>query len=62
MLILSRKIGQKIVIGEDIEVVISDIVNGQVKVGISAPKSIAVDRDEVRQKKNADLINKSGSY
>lgn len=62
MLILSRKIGQKIVIGEDIEVIISDIVNGQVKVGISAPKSIAVDRDEVRQKKNADLINKSGSY
>lgn len=52
MLILSRKVGQKIVIGEDIEVMITSVDrSGNVKLGVSAPKSVAVDRDEVRRKK-----------
>ncbi len=47
MLILSRKIDESIVIGEDIEVSIVDIKGDQVKLGIKAPKDVKVYRQEV---------------
>ncbi|ULQ59754.1 carbon storage regulator CsrA [Brucepastera parasyntrophica] len=47
MLILSRKINEKIMIGEDISVTIIEIHGDQVKVGIEAPKSVKVFRQEV---------------
>jgi carbon storage regulator len=51
MLILSRKVGEKIMIGDNIEIVISEIKGNQVRVGISAPRSVEVDREEIRNKK-----------
>lgn len=47
MLILSRKTNQKIVIGEDIEIIIIDVKGDQVKVGIEAPRELKVFRREV---------------
>jgi carbon storage regulator len=47
MLILSRKIDESIVIGENIEVSIVDIKGDQVKLGIKAPKDVKVYRQEV---------------
>lgn len=47
MLVLARKINESIMIGDDIEVVIIDIKGDQVKLGIKAPKSIAVHRKEI---------------
>jgi carbon storage regulator len=47
MLILSRKINEKIMIGEDISLTIIDIRGDQVKVGVEAPKSVKVFRQEV---------------
>lgn len=48
MLILTRKIGEKIKIGDDIEVVLVDITGAnQVKIGINAPKGIPILREEV---------------
>lgn len=47
MLILARKINESIIIGDDVEIVIIDIKGDQVKVGIKAPKSIAVHRKEI---------------
>ena len=47
MLILSRKIDQAIVIGENIEISITKIEGDSVKVGISAPRSIAILRKEI---------------
>ena len=47
MLVLSRKINQSIMIKDNIEIVIVDIKNDQVKVGIKAPKHIPVHRKEV---------------
>ncbi len=46
MLVLSRKIGEKILIGDGIEVVILSIKGTQIRVGISADKSISVRREE----------------
>jgi carbon storage regulator len=47
MLILTRKLGESIVIGDNIVVTVSDINKKQVKLGISAPKDITVNREEV---------------
>lgn len=47
MLILSRKINQRIVIGDNIEIVIMDIKDGQVRVGIDAPQDVPVFREEL---------------
>ena len=47
MLALSRKIGESIVIDNDIEIVILDIKGEQVKVGINAPKTVPVYRKEL---------------
>lgn len=54
MLILTRKIGEKIVIGDDITVSIIDVKAGVIRIGIEAPKSVAVDREEIRIQKNND--------
>lgn len=47
MLALSRKANESIVIGNDIEVTILEIKGDQVKIGIKAPKSVPVYREEV---------------
>ncbi|MDR2079323.1 MAG: carbon storage regulator CsrA [Treponema sp.] len=47
MLILSRKVNEKIMIGEDISVSIIEIRGDQVRIGVSAPKTVKVFRQEV---------------
>jgi len=47
MLALSRKTNESIMIGNDIEITILEIKGDQVKIGISAPKSVPVYRKEI---------------
>ncbi len=47
MLVLARRLNESIMIGDEIEVVIIDIKGDQVKLGIRAPKRVAVHRKEV---------------
>ncbi|KWZ82953.1 carbon storage regulator CsrA [Heyndrickxia coagulans] len=47
MLILSRKKGESIQIGDDIEITIAAIHGDQVKIGINAPKHVEIHRKEV---------------
>ncbi len=47
MLILTRRIGEKLLIGDDIEVVVLDVNRNQVKVGIKAPREMTVLREEL---------------
>ena len=47
MLILSRTKGQKIMISDDIVISIIDVVGDQVRIGIEAPKSISIYREEI---------------
>lgn len=49
MLVLTRKVHQSIVIGEGIEVVVLEVRGEQVRLGIRAPKDVAVHRKEVYQ-------------
>lgn len=47
MLVLARKVGQQIVIGEEIEITVLEVRGEQVRLGINAPRSIAVHRKEL---------------
>jgi carbon storage regulator len=47
MLVLSRKTGQRIQIGDDITIVVSSIRGGQVRLGVDAPKDVGVFRQEL---------------
>ena len=47
MLILSRKISEKIMIGDDISISIIEIRGDQVRIGVDAPKTVKVYRQEV---------------
>lgn len=47
MLVLSRKVGEKILIGENVVITIVRITQGTVRIGVEAPREMAVIREEV---------------
>ena len=47
MLVLTRKLNESIMIGHDVKITVVDVRGDQVKLGISAPRQIAVHREEV---------------
>lgn len=47
MLVLNRKIGEAIIIGEDIEITILEVEENRVKIGIDAPRDINILRKEI---------------
>lgn len=51
MLVLTRKVGEEIVIDGNIRVTVLDVKGGKVRLGIKAPLHIAVDREEVHEKR-----------
>ena len=48
MLVIRRRVGETLLIGEDVEVEVLESVGSQVKLGIRAPRSIGVVRKEIR--------------
>jgi carbon storage regulator len=50
MLILTRRLGESIIIEDTIKVTVVDINNQQIKLGIDAPKHITINREEVAKK------------
>ena len=54
MLILSRKVGESIIINDNIEVVITDVSGDKVKIGFKAPKNIPIFRKEIIETKKAN--------
>ena len=47
MLIITRRPGEKIMLGEDVSIQVMEIVGNQVRIGIQAPKSVPVYREEI---------------
>lgn len=47
MLILTRKVGENLLIGDDISITVLSVRGNQVKIGVDAPKDISVHREEI---------------
>ena len=50
MLIVTRRIGETVMIGSDVTVTVLSIKGSQVRIGIAAPESVAVHREEVYER------------
>lgn len=56
MLVLARKVGQSIVINDNIELLVIEVRGDQVRLGIEAPKSIPVHRKELLEQIRAENV------
>ena len=54
MLILTRRIGETIRVGDDISVTVVQVNGNQVRLGIQAPRNIVVDREEIAERKKRE--------
>ena len=66
MLILTRRVGETLVIGDDVTVTVLGIKGNQVRIGVNAPKDVSVHREEIydriqREKGGAAAVKESGN-
>ncbi|NCF29022.1 MAG: carbon storage regulator CsrA [Gammaproteobacteria bacterium] len=59
MLILTRKVGESIMIGDSVEVKVLGLRAGQIKLGIEAPKDLKVHREEIYERIRAEQEEES---
>lgn len=52
MLVLTRKLNERIRIGDDIEIVVLDLRHGNVRIGIQAPKEVRIVRTELIERES----------
>lgn len=64
MLILTRRIGETLIIGDDVNITVLGVKGNQVRLGINAPKDVSVHREEIylriQQEKEGDMPQDSG--
>lgn len=62
MLVLSRKKDEKIIIGDSITLMVIEIKNDKVRLGIEAPKDVTVHREEVYAAIKEQSMNKNSNF
>jgi len=61
MLILTRRIGETVVIGEDIDVTVLGVKGSQVRLGVKAPLDVSVHREEIFQRISEERAAAAGA-
>ena len=58
MLVLTRKVGQEIIIGDKIRITVTQVKGDRVRIGIDAPTDVSVDRQEIHERRRefAELV------
>jgi len=62
MLILTRRVGEKLIIGENVTVTVLGVKGNQIRIGIDAPPEIQVHREEIFQRILAEREAADGTY
>lgn len=57
MLILTRRIGETLMIGDDVSITVLGVKGNQVRIGIDAPKDVPVHREEIYERINSEKSN-----
>lgn len=60
MLILTRRIGETLVIGDDIRIVVCGVSGDQIRLGIDAPRDVPVHRQEIAERIKAGVAREDG--
>ncbi len=61
MLILTRRVGETLVIGDEVTVTVLGIKGNQVRIGVNAPKDVSVHREEIYERIQREKEDNSGN-
>ncbi|MCU7555056.1 carbon storage regulator CsrA [Alteromonas sp. ASW11-19] len=61
MLILTRRVGETLMVGDDVTVTVLGVKGNQVRIGVNAPKEVSVHREEIYMRIQAEKNGQPGS-